>query len=523
MLISRYHLPKAAVCVLTSKRYFLLKDFSIRLPCLKFFVIHFLLFLLAVMMSSRVTAQGDPPAFSCDMFLSGNYCPLNLTNAITGLTIDSILEISYAGTPTTDFKDVLYEKDQKKCEPSYSGGNTCTNSSTAMSTLKFAVYYPSKYNGNDLKTCKLPAVILFHGGSFFECSKYIVDGTRDFCRELAKRGFVVFTVEYRRGVILHGEFVGDYQYISAQQVLGIYRAFQDGRGAIRSIIKMIRDGLNGFNSTFSIDTNRLFLAGFSAGSMISLAAAYYERQSQVDSAYPVYPGSSPLSTVLGPLDAPWYVGGADINYKPLIKGVLNMWGGFLMHKSFYNNPKSFFQQNIYHPPMIAFQGMQDHTFPVGKEYQYFSAKVYNGVNYQEETSCLYSGSSFKLPDDDPDPMDITQNADAFSIGADSMHSIFHSLNKDIEVNLDCQMGHGLSKPTETFVSNFGTSYTDEHGVNVYMTGRAATYFIGILNGIVSSFSRTRFLECTNDRVKCNTNSPSGCSYSAGSENGALCE
>ncbi len=479
----------------------------------------FVLLLLAVALSNKVAAQEPDPAFNCNSF-SNALCTLNLTNPISGLGIDSTGPISYGGTIDNDFKDILYQKDKRKCDSTYNGGTICTpGASAATYNLVFQIFYPETYNGDSLKLCKMPAVILFHGGSFFECSQYVNPATKDVARELAKRGFLVFTVEYRRSVILHptDKTPNGYQYLSAQQILGVYRACQDGRGAIRSIIQMSRDGTNGFGSTFTMDENNLFIGGFSAGSVIALAAAYYERQGQIDSAY------ANVGNAMDTIDAHWYVGSDTINYKRLIKGVVNLWGGLAMHKSYYGNPTAFFQTNNYNPPMIVFQGRYDSTFPVGTSYQYFSAKIKGGVNYQTETNCIVHGSSFKLPDDNPDPDMPTDNADAINIGAESFYTIFKGLGIRIEEHLDCQAGHGLDeKEDSTFQSDYGTHDTTQHDVYVYITGRIATYLVAIIKN-APSLPRKRFVECTNNRIKCGFNSNSTCGYTSADEDGASCE
>ena len=61
-------------------------------------------------------------------------------------------------------------------------------------------------------------------------------------------------------------------YTTAQQILAIYRACQDGRGAIRSIIKYETVGwghdANNVNYPWHIDINKIFVGGVSAGSVI---------------------------------------------------------------------------------------------------------------------------------------------------------------------------------------------------------------------------------------------------------------
>lgn len=74
-------------------------------------------------------------------------------------------------------------------------GNQCDNDG---SSLIYDVYYPTDH---DYTSCPLPAVILFHAGGFIECTNLEQPDIVTMCQELAKRGFVAFSVEYRTGRI----------------------------------------------------------------------------------------------------------------------------------------------------------------------------------------------------------------------------------------------------------------------------------------------------------------------------------
>ncbi|MEP7319463.1 MAG: hypothetical protein ABI921_12005 [Panacibacter sp.] len=299
--------------------------------------------------------------------------------------------------------------------------------------------------------------------------------------------------------------------------MGVYRALQDGRGAIRSIIYMQQHRLKGFDSVFKVDLNNLFIGGFSAGSVIALGSAYYERQSAIDSAY------DSVSRFLGPVDEPWYVGGDTLNYKPYIKGVLNMWGGLALEKSYHNNAVPYFQSNNYNPPMIAFQGKYDSTFPVNEPYIYFSSNLFSATKYRSENYCLVSGSSFTLPTDGGS--NNIADADAISIGSDSLHRILKKLGIRTEVYIDCQGAHGLDKDTVgvTYKTEFGTNLPTEAAVYKYIAARAATFFVSIMNN-TTGIARSRFIECENKRVKCNSPAAasSNCSYLYTVEDSAKC-
>lgn len=203
---------------------------------------------------------------------------------------------------------------------------------------------------------------------------------------------------------------GFFRFVSAQQVLGIYRACQDARGAVRSIIKSQRNPTDTdiHPGRYRIDTNKIFIGGMSAGSLMAMNTVYYQRHSQIDSSLPG------VSTVLGDIDQDYYYGDTTINFLPNILGVLDMWGAIILHKNL-SNQSSFFGGLQYHPPIIGFQGQGDIIFPPDRDFVYFSpprsvSYDFLNRNLNTETHCLntssYSVDTFEL------------NHDAIAIGID---------------------------------------------------------------------------------------------------------
>lgn len=469
--------------------------------------------LLAVFLfplSFIVYAQWEPP-LNCNNIIN-QLCNINLSNPISGLKIDSVNGsdfIVYGTVPAAaGYKDVLYANDpNRNCDNLDINTTYCLTNSNQ---LRFSVYYPDSISGIKI-TCALPVILLFHGGSFFECPSYRQTRIETVCREFAKRGFIALSCEYRRGVWVDNRKnpEGFFTYVSAQQILGVYRACQDIRGLIRSIIHMQRNpgSFDYFGEEFNIDTSNIFLGGMSAGSIMAMNAAYYQRQGQIDSAYPG------ASTVMGDIDAPYYVGDTTINFIPKIKGVLSMWGGMAIHKTMGSNPGSFFNGLPYIAPMIAFHGKNDDIFPTGMANIYHSpdAKPSYPVNFNIEQNCLVNGTQYVLDDDLP-----LLTIDAVGIGPDSIWSIFKSRGIPMEVYFDCEMEHGLDEGG-TFQSDFGTGLGTDTQVYAYIAGRSATFFVAVMNGIAPNLGRSRFVECENERKKCNTADDAGCSYSVSDE------
>lgn len=192
---------------------------------------------------------------------------LNLTTTaglFVAKKITSVPYVKLVGNLPNTYSDVLYAADN--CI-----GATSDDCNQDISSLVYDVYYPEK-SISEYEACPLPAVILFHAGGFSECSNFGQPGISTICEELAKKGYVAFCVEYRRGRLKQGN-----KYTSVQQQLAVYRACQDARGAIRSIIKRQDNETTGDNwgDPYRINTSKIFVGGMSAGGVAAMSAAWY--------------------------------------------------------------------------------------------------------------------------------------------------------------------------------------------------------------------------------------------------------
>ena len=340
---------------------------------------------------------------------------------------------------------------------------------------------------------------MFHGGGFSDC--YPTEESVEFsraCAEFAKRGFVVFNVTYRTGST--PDYV-DQSFLSAQQVLATYRSIQDGRGAIRSIIKRQRNRSQ-FNDPFILDTNKIFLGGESAGSFIALNLAYYQTQAQEDA---VSPG---VKEALGSINADYYYGDTTINYFRKIKGIVNMWGNILLPLNALPDPSAFFASNINPPPAISFHGRLDSIAPYGITNIYFSPNKGLHTIFNSEGNCLLTDKKFKLYPKTPGP-------DIYASGSENIYNFLRQHNIATELYLDCQMQHGLDDIEGlTFDSDFGTGFTSKAMVYNYIVQRAAIFFQAVVNNTASGLGTTKFIECQNNRIRCNMkNNNNGCKSS----------
>ena len=167
---------------------------------------------------------------------------------------------------------------------------------STIQKLYMDVYFP-KLSADTLK--KRPVIMLIHPGGFYL-------GRREHyhyhCRQLAMRGFVAISIDYRLGWeiglgkyydTLPPKVTGGYPFKcegdSVSSLQAFYRALQDQKAALRYIIH------NGWQ--VHIDPDWIFVGGSSAGGVSSLGLQYVS-QELFDNKY----ADLHLSDSLGPLD-----------------------------------------------------------------------------------------------------------------------------------------------------------------------------------------------------------------------------
>ncbi len=442
---------------------------------------------------SSITAATCPSPKQCSRNLNNPNPALMAANAIKTKDYcyakDSVAP--FAGL-SNNFRDV-----------SYADFNTCGLPDDCVKdpgALHYRVFYPSDDIFTYSNTCKLPVLIYFHGGGFVDCNgSYLTPDLQTICTEFARRGFVTISVEYRTGVKLPpSNNPQQKDRYTAQQMLGIWRAGQDARGAIRTISQRETDG----TEPYRIDLDNIFVGGNSAGSVAAMTAAYYNVPGLLGSAFP---SNISNGNVLGNIDQDFYYGSPSITYS--IKGVLDMWGGILIPQSAVSGlPETFFYQNgNMLPPTIAFCGKDDDIFtPTSKSLQFVSGT--KNAKLRSESTCLFDQSGNTV-------YKVTSAADTYGaiLGSQNIYEMLRRKQVYTEFYLDCQMGHGLNDNGPNFQSDFGTGLTNSTDVNLYIVKRAATFFQNVMNGkTYNFFPTTKFVECANDRHSCLNNSTTSC-------------
>ncbi len=411
------------------------------------------------------------------------------------------------GVTASGYKDAGYPpQTQPNCGDN-SSSVSCVTSFT--STLVYYVYWPKHNYDPGNGGCVLPAMILIHAGSFSDCSN-IEPGNnmKLLAREFAKRGFVSYVVEYRRGNFPDQNTFNNIRRISAQQTLAAYRAGQDIRGFIRSIIYRQNNHSSYSEDDYQIDVNKLFIGGASAGANIAITAAFYQDQSnQLDPISPrIASGQDLVSStdILGPADRVYYdCNTCTTNYYPKILGVMSMWGAGYIPPAYATNiatASSYFTGNDI-PSFIGFHGTGDQTAYPYFHPAYFSDYLDQTVdgfsfNWAKESNCLLN-SSYTYNQNNPGDA-----ADLYQGGSQMIYEILRHNCIPAELYLDTHMEHGLDNDGTGFNSNFGAGLTNSTLVNTYMVQRSATFFQAVMNGYGNELGDSKFVDCENERVTC---------------------
>ena len=237
------------------------------------------------------------------------------------------------------------------------GSNLFTNDLS----LKMDIYQPK---GDTVSS--RPLLLLIHGGAF------IVGDKRDkFQQKLAvhyaKLGYVVSSINYRLGYLF---IPGAYSNLERC----IYRAVQDSRAALRWLIRN--------KKKYRIDTDKMFIAGNSAGGFIALKTAFMAESESYKSAEG---NLFLLQEDLGCLDC----SGNSYNEKFRLKGVINMWGALTDIEMMDEFEKV---------PLLLIHGDSDLIVPYGYDYPFknvgeqysafFSNKLYGSKSLFEKASAM---------------------------------------------------------------------------------------------------------------------------------------
>jgi hypothetical protein len=179
---------------------------------------------------------------------------------------------------------------------------------------------------------KRPLMILCFGGGF-------VQGSRDYwsirllAQGLARRGFVVASIDYRLGMDLFDKDIG---------ARSVYRAVQDSRSAVRFF--------RANASTYDIDSDKIFIGGHSSGAFVAMHNIYLDKESErPDSTFAGFQGNNAFPD-LGCLDCV----GDNLGFNGQATASFNL-AGALGDLAFVENSNE--------PPLLQFHSSDDGTVP----------------------------------------------------------------------------------------------------------------------------------------------------------------
>lgn len=203
------------------------------------------------------------------------------------------------------------------------GANVTLNGATTA--LFMDIYQPE----NDTEINR-PLVVLAHGGSFISGNKSDLTETATF---LAKAGYVVASINYRLLDVTPTQ-------LAFKQV--VLNAVVDMKAAVRYFNKDVAT-----DNIYKIDSNKIFIGGYSAGAITALHYAYVNNESELNTI-----GGNTFVDYInskGGLEG----GSGNETYSSTIKGVINI-SGALFNKSFINSNEA---------SLYSIHGTEDEVVP----------------------------------------------------------------------------------------------------------------------------------------------------------------
>lgn len=181
-----------------------------------------------------------------------------------------------------------------------------------------------------------PIIVMEHGGSFVGGDKGASDITL-LADPLAKRGFVVASIEYRLGMS-NFPFPGP---DSIDASTAVWRAVADFKAAVRFFYKSAQNG-----NPYRIDTNRIYVGGVSAGAVSAVHYAYLDDINEM----PSY-----IDTTLAGCGGGIEGSSGNPGYSSKVYGVVNVCG--MIADTAWITPGD--------EPIVSLHGDQDDVVPYG--------------------------------------------------------------------------------------------------------------------------------------------------------------
>lgn len=222
---------------------------------------------------------------------------------------------------------------------------------------KMDIYYPKEHKG------ALPVVMSFHGGGLLLCDRSV---NRWFCADLAKRGFLVFCI--------------DYPLAPEAKTFEIIN--NASKGAMTAV-KLIE--------TYGGDKERIFLCGDSAGAFIAIYLAAAQKSEILAKTLQIEPFGLPIRGC-GLISGMFYTTAIDKQFIFLLKK--DFYGTDYRKQPFYKFSNPEHPQVVKNlPPCFFVTSKNDYL----KEYTIQYARVCKKVGIS--TELLYYGENKELTHD----------------------------------------------------------------------------------------------------------------------------
>ncbi|WP_010523351.1 alpha/beta hydrolase [Aquimarina agarivorans] len=220
---------------------------------------------------------------------------------------NEFINTSNAANSTRYFTEVFDEI----TEATYTYGSNTTQGGKKIA-LKLDLYQPK---GDTIK--QRPLFIFAHGGGFTQGARDVIKPS-GFLQTLTKSGYVVASISYR---------LLDVPSNMQSTSIGILNAVEDMRAAIRYFRKDAATA-----NQFKIDTNQIFIGGYSAGAITALHAAYLNTLEKATAYVPfLTPYINNHNGIEGASGNP--------DYASTVKGVVNI-SGAIVNSNLLDNKTS---------------------------------------------------------------------------------------------------------------------------------------------------------------------------------------
>lgn len=234
------------------------------------------------------------------------------------------------------YKDVLFNSPDSVLNIPY---GSAPNLNGKTEELLLDLYSP----GNIDTATKRPLMIFIHGGGFQSNTKSGAFPNL-ICNGLAKRGYMVATIDYRLGI---AKTKTDTDYAEA-----MLRAVQDAKAAVRFFRK--------YADKYRIDPTQIFVMGSSAGAKTAMHLAYLDQEE-----LPKEVDQNKWGNMEGNSGNP--------GYSSKVSAVVNCWGAMIDYRWIK-------QGDV---PLFNIAGTADKTVPFDSSFHYHGFKYGSTILYHQ--------------------------------------------------------------------------------------------------------------------------------------------